>query len=58
MEISKASKKKSTAEKIAQIVFTVCASFTILAVLSIMIYMIARPYSESNKLKRTVKTAE
>ena len=41
MEISKASKKKSTAEKIAQIVFTVCASFTILAVLSIMIYMIA-----------------
>lgn len=41
MEISKSSKKKSTAEKIAQIVFTVCASFTILAVLSIMIYMIA-----------------
>lgn len=41
MEISKSSKKKSAAEKIAQIVFTVCASFTILAVLSIMIYMIA-----------------
>ncbi len=41
MEISKSLKKKSTAEKIAQIVFTVCASFTILAVLSIMIYMIA-----------------
>lgn len=41
MEISKSSKKKSTAERIAQIVFTVCASFTILAVLSIMIYMIA-----------------
>ena len=29
-----------------------------LAMLGIMIYMIARPYSESNKLKRTVKTAE
>lgn len=41
MEISKSSKKKSTAERIAQIVFTVCASFTILAVLSIMVYMIA-----------------
>ena len=41
MEISKSSKKKSAAEKIAQIVFTVCASFTILAVLAIMIYMIA-----------------
>lgn len=41
MEISKLSKKKSAAERIAQIVFTVCASFTILAVLSIMIYMIA-----------------
>lgn len=41
MEISKSSKKKSAAEKIAQIVFTVCASFTILAVLSIMIYMIS-----------------
>ena len=41
MEISKSSKKKSTAERIAQIVFTVCASFTILAVLAIMIYMIA-----------------
>lgn len=41
MEISKSSKKKSAAERIAQIVFTVCASFTILAVLSIMVYMIA-----------------
>ena len=41
MEISKLSKKKSAAERIAQIVFTVCASFTILAVLSIMVYMIA-----------------
>ena len=41
MEISNSSKKKSTAERIAQIVFTVCASFTILAVLSIMVYMIA-----------------
>ena len=41
MEISKSTKKKSAAERIAQIVFTVCASFTILAVLSIMIYMIA-----------------
>ena len=41
MEISKSSKKKSTAERIAQIVFTVCASFTILAVLSTMVYMIA-----------------
>lgn len=40
MEISKSSRKKSTAERSAQIVFTVCASFTILAVLSIMIYMI------------------
>lgn len=40
MEISKLSKKKSTQERVAQIVFTVCASFTILAVLSIMIYMI------------------
>lgn len=41
MEISKSSRKKSTAERVAQIVFTICASFTILAVLSIMIYMIA-----------------
>lgn len=41
MEISKTSRKKSTAETVAQIVFTICASFTILAVLSIMIYMIA-----------------
>ncbi len=40
MEISKSSRKKSTAERVAQIVFTICASFTILAVLSIMIYMI------------------
>ena len=40
MEISKESRKKSTAERIAQIVFTICASFTILAVLSIMVYMI------------------
>lgn len=40
MEISKSSRKKSTAERVAQIVFTVCASFTILAVLSIMVYMI------------------
>ena len=41
MEISKSSRKKSTAERVAQIVFTICASFTILAALSIMIYMIA-----------------
>lgn len=41
MEISKTSRKKSTAEIVAQIVFTICASFTILAVLSIMIYMVA-----------------
>mgnify|MGYP006967452806 CR=1 FL=1 len=40
MEISKSSRKKSTKEKVAQIVFTFCASFTILAVLSIMVYMI------------------
>lgn len=40
MEISKSLRKKSTRESVAQIVFTVCASFTILAVLSIMIYMI------------------
>jgi len=40
MEISKLSRKKSTAEKVAQVVFTICASFTILAVLSIMAYMI------------------
>ena len=38
MEISKSSRKKSTAERVAQIVFTICASFTILAVLSIMIF--------------------
>lgn len=40
MEISKSLRKKSTRESVAQIVFTVCASFTILAVLSIVIYMI------------------
>ena len=40
MEISKTSRKKSTAEIVAQIVFAICASFTILAVLSIMIYMV------------------
>ena len=40
MEISKSSRKKSTKEKVAQIVFTFCASFTILAVLSIMVYML------------------
>lgn len=40
MEISKSSRKKSTAERVAQVVFTICASFTILAVLSIMAYMI------------------
>lgn len=40
MQISKSSKKKSAAEIAAQIVFTICASFTILAVLSIMVYMI------------------
>lgn len=40
MEISKSSRKKSTKEKVAQIVFTFSASFTILAVLSIMVYML------------------
>lgn len=40
MQISKSSKKKSAAETVAQVVFTICASFTILAVLSIMVYMI------------------
>lgn len=40
MKISKSSRKKSAAEEVAQIVFTICASFTIIAVLSIMIYMI------------------
>lgn len=33
-------KKKSTQERVAQIIFTLCASFTILAVLSITIYLV------------------
>lgn len=41
MEISSGIRKKSAAEGIAQIVFTICASFTIIVVLSIMVYMIA-----------------
>ena len=40
MKISKSSRKKSAVEEVAQIVFIICASFTIIAVLSIMIYMI------------------
>ena len=32
-------KNKSAVERIAQVVFTICASFTILAVFSILVYM-------------------
>lgn len=39
IKLSGKNKSKSAVEQIAQIVFTVCASFTILAVLSILIYM-------------------
>lgn len=40
MQISKSSRKKSASEMTAQIIFTICASFTIIAVASIMIYMV------------------
>ncbi len=40
MQISKSSGKKSVVETMAQMVFMVCASFTIIAVASIMIYML------------------
>lgn len=40
MQISKSSRKKSAAEMTAQVIFAVCASFTIVAVASIMIYMV------------------
>ena len=40
MDIQKDKHRKGAVEKVAQIIFTVCASFTIIAVLSITIYMI------------------
>ena len=40
IKLTGSNKNKSAVERTAQIVFTVCASFTILAVLSILIYML------------------
>lgn len=39
MKLSGNKQNKSVVEKTAQVVFTICASFTILAVLSILVYM-------------------